>query len=109
MELTVALYVLGLVALAYMIYRYARYTPWRSTPIGRAFMLMKTALLAVFVFVLVSVVWPDWTWRDEARVLLVGYADFAILTQTWIVLQFQGGFRRHRVVKDSTADDSAGG
>lgn len=106
MDATVTLYVLGLISLTVLLYRYMRYSNWRSTPIGRAFVLMKSALVAIFVYALAVTIWPDADWQNEARLLLIGYANIAIVTQTSIVVKFQGGWYRNRPVKDSTADDS---
>lgn len=92
----VALYVVGLVALTYLIYRYGRYNPWSETPIGRAFMASKTALWAIIAFALSTAIFGDWAGKDAARAVLVGYALLSIFYQLTVVVQFQGGFRRRR-------------
>lgn len=96
MSIAVALYVVGLLASGYLVYRYARYSPWRSSAIGRGFMFMKTALLAVFVFVLASVIFGDYPGEDLFRLALIGYADFALIYQLTVVMREQGRARRRR-------------
>lgn len=94
--MTIALYAVGIVALTYLIYRYGRYNPWRSTPIGRAFMASKTSLWAIFLYALAVTIWPDEPWQGAARLILVGYALTAIFYQLQVVIKFQGGFRRRQ-------------
>lgn len=92
----ITLYLVGLLLSGYLIYRYARYNPWRSTPIGRAFMASKTALFAVFAFAIVATVFPEWEGLDVFRLLLVGYSILALAYQLAIVIDFQGGLWRRR-------------
>lgn len=105
--MTITLYAVGIIALTYLIYRYGRYNPWRSTPIGRAFMASKTSLLAIFLYALAVTIWPDWFLQGPARLLLVGYALTAIFYQLQVVIKFQGGFRRRRHHGQGTANDES--
>lgn len=102
--MTITLYAVGIIALMYLIYRYGRYNPWQSTPIGRAFMASKTSLLAIFVYALAVSLWPDESWQGAARIILVGYALTAVFYQLQVVIKFQGGFRRHRHRGDGSSN-----
>lgn len=88
------MYLIGFLSLTYMIYRYARYSPWRSQPIGRAFMMMKSALWAMLFFALLRRVIPHVPGLRDIQVLLVVYAISAIVYQTVVVVKLQGGVRR---------------
>lgn len=90
----VLLSVIGFASLTYMIYRYARYSPWRSQPIGRAFMMMKSALWAFLAFALLRRAVPHLAGVEEIRTLLLVYAISAIVYQTVVVVKLQGGIRR---------------
>lgn len=105
--MTIALYTVGILALTYLIYRYGRYNPWQSTPIGRAFMASKTSLLAIFAYALAVTIWPAEDWQGAARLVLVGYALTAIFYQLQVVIKFQGGFRRRRHRGQGTANDES--
>lgn len=105
--MTIALYAVGILALTYLIYRYGRYNPWSTTPIGRAFMASKTALLAIFFYALAVTIWPDEAWQGAARLLLVGYALTTVFYQLQVVIKFQGGFRRRRFHGQGTSNDES--
>lgn len=93
-EFRAVLYLIGFISLTYMIYRYARYSPWRSQPIGRAFMMMKSALWALLALALIGRVFPEADWRSEVQFVLIAYAVSAIIYQTVVVVDLQGGISR---------------
>lgn len=107
MTLNLALILLGLVGLTYLIYRYARYSNWRSTVIGQAFMMMKTALWAMFTFVVVVRLFPDWSGRQGVSAALLSYVVLAIGAQIVAVVKLQGGFRRNRETHSGTEDNGS--
>lgn len=88
------MYLVGWVALTYLIYRYARYSPWRSTKAGTSVMLVKCSLWATLSWALVAVLFPDGGGRDIARVLFLGFVDIAIIYQAVTIVKYQGGWRR---------------
>lgn len=95
MMITLVLVIASLVSLTYLIYRYARYSPWRSQPIGRAFMMMKAALWACLAYVVAARLIPlDWGGRRVIMVVLLLFLLSAILTQIAVIVRLQGGFRR---------------
>lgn len=95
MTLNLVLILVGWLGLGYLIYRYARYSPWRSTIIGQSFMMMKTALWALFTFVLVARLFPDWEGRKLISAALLLFVVVAIIWQTAVVVKLQGGLRRN--------------
>lgn len=102
------LYVIGFLSLSFMIYRYARYSPWRSQPIGRAFMMMKTALWAVLAFALLRRLVPHLPFVESIRFAMVLYAISAIVYQTVVVVKLQGGLRRREPAQVLADTDRAG-
>jgi len=98
--LSVILFVIGLLSIFYLLYRYMRYMPWRENGISKAFVQMKSAVLAIYLYALIRVLWPDWDGRAIALVLLIGYADMAILRQLKVVIGYQGGFSRRNPIED---------
>lgn len=97
MTLNLAVIVTALLTLSYLIYRYARYSPWRSTRLGQAFMMMKTALWALLFFVVVIRLLPrDFPGREVIATLLLLYMAVAIFVLTTLIVKLQGGFRRQQ-------------
>ena len=80
------------VTLAYLIYRYGRYSKWEATDAGRAFMLMKVCLLALVLHVISNIVFHNDLLRDITRVLVVGGTALAVAYQVRVVVRSQGGF-----------------
>lgn len=93
------MYVVGWVALTYLIYRYARYSPWRSTKAGQSVMLVKASLWATLAYALVATLFPNWEGRAIARVLLLGFVDMALIYQAYVIVKYQGGFRRRKTIQ----------
>lgn len=103
------MYVVGWVAVTYLIYRYSRYSPWRSTRAGQSVMLVKTALWAVLTFGLCSRFLADEeNLKGILRVLLVGYVDIALIVQAVTIVRYQGGWRRRRETTDTNAQIGSG-
>lgn len=96
------MYLVGWLAVSYLIYRYARYSPWRSTRAGQSVMLVKCSLWATLSWALVAVLFPVWEGRDIARVLLLGFVDAALIYQAYVIVDYQGGWRRRLPVKDQS-------
>jgi hypothetical protein len=94
-----ALYASVALTLAYLIYRYARYSRWEDTDAGRAFMGMKVCLMSLVVFGLWSRVFPDSDFRDETRFVVVGGILAALVYQVRVLVRRQGGFRRNKPVE----------
>lgn len=103
----VALYIVGFLSLSIMIYRYARYSPWRRSPMGRAFMMMKTALWAVLAHALIVRTFHDWAFKDELRFALTTYAVGAIVYQTIVVIRYQGGRIRRSETRERESQRSS--
>lgn len=106
MTLNIGLIVLGLASLTYLIYRYGRFSPWRSTIIGKSFMMMKVALWAMFTFVVLRRFFPDWSGAELLATTLLMFVDAAIFWQTSVVVKLQGGVWRHE--ETSTGTESEG-
>lgn len=55
-------------------YRYARFSPWRSTTLGRNFMSQKLLMTALLGFLVASLFFPEWRGlsRDVIRYGLYG-------------------------------------
>lgn len=90
------MYFLGWITVSFLIYRYARFSPWRSTKAGQSVMLVKCSLWAVLSWALIAVLFPNWEGRDVARVLLLGFVNVALLYQVHVIVDYQGGFRRRK-------------
>lgn len=95
-----AMYLVGWFTVTFLIYRYGRFSPWQSTKAGQSVMLVKCSLWATLSWALVAVLFPDWGGRDLARVLLLGFVNAALLYQIWVIVQYQGGFRRGKLVAE---------
>lgn len=104
MTLNLTLILVGWLGLSYLIYRYARYSAWRSTIIGQSFMMMKAALWALFTFVLVARLFPEWPGRPLVTAALLLFVVIAIIWQTIVVVKLQGGFRRNNERTSGTED-----
>jgi hypothetical protein len=104
MSLNLGLILIGWASLSFLIYRYARYSAWRSTIIGQAFMMMKTALWALYTFVVMARLFPHWQGRPLVALILLGYATVAILWLTAVVVKLQGGLGRHNTKTSGTED-----
>lgn len=94
-----ALYIAVAVSLAYLIYRYARYSRWEDTDAGRAFMGMKVCLMTLVSFGLWTRAFPNSTLRDEVRTVIVGGILLALLYQVRVLVRRQGGVRRNKPVQ----------
>lgn len=90
----VLLYAVVVVTLSYLIYRYHRYSAWEQTPAGRAFMLMKVCLLALSVYGLANVWFLTGAAEDAIRAVITLSITGALIYQTRVVVDSQGGFRR---------------
>lgn len=104
MSLNLFLIVISQLGLTYLIYRYARYSKWRSTQIGKAFMAMKLALWSLLTFVIVARFLPDNEFWDLVAAVLLGFMAGAIAFQIRAVLYLQGGFLRQGQKTDSGQD-----
>lgn len=93
------LYIGVLVTLSYLIYRYARYSRWEETDAGRAFMGMKVCLLTLVLYAFAGILFGYGSWRDIARVLVVGGIWAALTYQVRVLVRRQGGFRRDKPVE----------
>lgn len=102
----ILLYLHVAAALSYLIYRYARYSRWRSTDAGRAFMTMKLALMSLVLFGLGSTADPDGDWRPIVRRLVVSAILGALLYQVSVIIRRQGGWRRKQYTQDQATIDS---
>lgn len=90
MTLDILLYLTVFLTLGYLIYRYARYSPWRSTDAGKAFMAMKVSFFVMVTYVLVSTALEDVTgWRHIARPVVVVCIEAALLYQLATVMRLQ--------------------
>lgn len=79
----------------YFVYRYARYSPWRETAVGRGLMTLSTAICAVLVNTLLAVLLgPEWLLRDVARLLTLGYSIGGLAYMVRNLVQLQGGWRQ---------------
>jgi len=92
------MYLVGWLTVSFLIYRYSRYSPWRSTKAGQSVMLVKCSLWATLTYALVAVLFPEWQYRNEARVLLLGFVNIALIYQAYVIVKYQGGFRRRKVI-----------
>lgn len=99
--LDLVLYFGVLTTLVYLIYRYARYSKWEATDVGRAFMGMKVCLLALVLYAFTGVLGLEDPWRDILRVLVVGGIWAALTYQVVVMVRAQGGFRRNLPVRRS--------
>lgn len=97
------MYIVGWVAVSFLIYRYARFSPWRSTLAGQSVMLVKSALWAVLTWALVARCVDSESVKSILRVLLVGYVDMALIFQALTIVRYQGGLKRHRPRTDVNA------
>lgn len=97
------MYIVGWAAVTFLIFRYARFSPWRSTRAGQSVMLVKSALFAVLTWALVARSIDNESLKAILRVLLVGYVDIALVFQAVTIVRYQGGFRRRRQAKDENA------
>lgn len=97
------MYLVGWAAVSFLIYRYARFSPWRSTRAGQSVMLVKTALWAILTWALVARSVDSENLKAILRVLLVGYVNIALVFQAVTIVRYQGGFRRRRQAKDESA------
>jgi hypothetical protein len=89
------LYAAVLLLTSYFVYRYARYSPWRATSVGRGLMTLATAIAAVDLNPIVSILaGPDWVLRDLMRLLTLGYSVVALAYMTKNLIQLQGGWRQ---------------
>ena len=98
-----AMFVVGWLATTFLIYRYGRFSPWRQTKAGQSVMLVKCALWATFTWAIIAVLFPDWGGRDICRVLLLGFVNVALIYQAVVIVRYQGGFRRRKVVHTEPA------
>lgn len=87
------LYLIGLVASGVLVFRYGRYTDWRQTEIGKAFMLVKVCLVVMFAYLLVARWLPFWV-QVPLVILIVGGIDFGLIRQGKVIVKLQGGWRR---------------
>lgn len=92
---TIALYGLLWTTITYLIYRYGRYSDWRSNEGGKAFMAMKIAFWVTLTFVLTAVAFPG-SWVVIGRFVALGIVEVALLYQVHTVVKLQGGWRRKR-------------
>ena len=95
------LYIGVSVTLVYLIYRYARYSKWEDTDVGRAFMGMKVCLLTLVLYAFAGRLFGDGPWREVARVLVVGGIWAALTYQVVVMVRSQGGFRQKRRARSS--------
>jgi len=102
---TILLYVSVAVTLAYLIYRYGRYSEWNSTAAGQAYMAMMICLMALVIYSLLGVAFPDPDWRAVARPIVVGAILAALVRQVVVVVHEQGGWRRTRRVREPAEID----
>ena len=75
------------------LWRYARYSPWRETPVGWVWLLKGVALAFVFWFLLANQFWhvPIVAWLAIAGLLDVGIGAWLHTT-----VRVQRGRLRHR-------------
>jgi hypothetical protein len=64
-----------LIPLLIFIVRYARYSPWHDTALGRNVLYQKSAISLVVLILLLGLFYPDFTLRSEIR--FVAYAAVA--------------------------------
>lgn len=88
----IILYAVLAVVLSLLIYRYGRFSNWRSTDAGRAFMLMKCSLFALVLYGLASVSFLEGPAQDTIRGAVVGSIVVATVYQLVVVVRRQGGW-----------------
>lgn len=93
------LYLIGFVASGYLIYRYARYSDWRQTAIGRSFMLMKVCLFTLFTYLLIQH-WLPFPAKVALVFTIVGGVDVALIRLTSVIVKLQGGWHRDHVADE---------
>ena len=101
------MYALAAVLLTAMVFRYTRYSDWRSTAAGRSFLYLQVMFLVILVFVFARVAWPDVAWLEWVRPAILGGIDAALAYQLYTVVKYQGGWRDQgtRVGRASASDE----
>lgn len=97
--INLVLYFGVLVTLSYLIYRYARYSRWEDTDVGRAFMGMKVCLLALVLYGFASLAGLEDPWKAIARFLVVGGIWAALTYQVVVMVRRQGGWRQNHLAE----------
>jgi len=96
----VTFYVLIWVTLSYLIYRYGRYSAWRSTAAGKAYMFMKVAFWMLVCFGLATAAGLDGTGQAVARFTVLAVLQIALMVQVNVIVREQGGWRRRRTEQE---------
>lgn len=98
-SILIAILVAAAIPLAHFIYRYARYSPWRSTAIGRTLMYQKIAMLSFVLLSLMARVFPHYFGRT-ALSLIVFSALVLLFWKTDIeLIQTQHQYERYDALK----------
>jgi len=72
----IGLLLVGITPLLHFIYRYHRYSPWRSTPIGRTLMYQKLAMAGILLLALFARLFGDYTLRPYLTLIVYGALVF---------------------------------
>lgn len=98
------LYLVAGLILATMVFRYTRYSDWRATAAGRAFLWVKVAFLTTVLYVLARSLFPDVEWLETwGRLLVLGAVDIALGRQLYTMVKYQGGWRDQGTRKQRSA------
>ncbi len=94
----VLIYSVVWLTITYLIYRYARYSPWWTNLGGKSVMIVKSALWMLVTYALATSLGLDGVWQDVFRWTMVGGIEIALLHQVWTIIRLQGGWRRRNPV-----------
>jgi hypothetical protein len=89
-----------LIPLLIFVVRYARYSPWRDTALGRNVLYQKSAISLVVLILLLGLFYPTFALRSEIRLvayLVVAYS-FWFDVVTLIKIQHQYPLGRQKTV-----------
>lgn len=101
------LYLVAGLILATMVFRYMRYSDWRATAAGRAFLWVKVAFLTTVLYVFARQVFPDADWLESwGRVIVLGGVDVALAWQLRTMVKYQGGWRDQGTAKERSAESA---
>ena len=81
-----------LIPLTIFIFRYALYSPWRSTELGRHLMYQKSSIAAVIALVLIALFIPEFFLRAEIRLLAYLAVGFFMWLDVVTLIRIQREF-----------------
>lgn len=86
----------ALIPLIYFEYRYARFSPWRLTPLGRNVMYQKVVMTALLLFIILSLFSPHFAFRDEIRLVLYSSLVYMFWRDVFQLVKDQRANRERR-------------